>query len=78
MTTYLTSREMIEQKLDYVHNNPAQGSWVLANDPLDYKYSSARFYEGDESEFDFLTRYMEYFCKLLMKNCTTANKSLVI
>ena len=43
LTEYLTSREMIEQKLNYIHNNPVQGRWMLANDPLEYKYSSARF-----------------------------------
>ncbi len=52
---------MIEQKLEYIHNNPVQGKWMLANDPLGYKYSSARFYENGDKEFGFLFHYMEYF-----------------
>ncbi len=61
MTKYLLSRKMIEQKLEYIHNNPVQGKWMLANDPLAYQYSSARFYEKGDSEFGFLSHYMEYF-----------------
>lgn len=36
---YLDSREIVEQKLDYIHNNPVQGRWMLSEDPLSYKYS---------------------------------------
>ena len=32
----LLSRKVIEQKLDYIHNNPVQGKWMLSNDPLEY------------------------------------------
>src|SRR5690606_27270918 len=58
LTKYLDSREMVEQTLDYIHNNPVQGKWMLSEDPQGYKYSSARFYENDEMEFNFLTHYM--------------------
>ena len=57
----LFSREVIEQKLDYIHNNPVQGKWMLSTDPTGYKYSSVRFYEEDSQEFTFLSHYMEYF-----------------
>ncbi len=50
---YLLSRKTIEQKLEYIHNNPVQGKWMLANDPLDYLYSSARFYENGDNGFGF-------------------------
>jgi hypothetical protein len=40
---------MIEQKLDYIHNS-VQGKWMLAYDPLSYKYSSARYYENGDKE----------------------------
>ena len=56
------SREVIEQKLSYIHNNPVQGKWMLVNDLIYYKYSSVRFYEtGEFEEFSFLSHYMEYF-----------------
>ncbi len=56
------SREVLEQKLDYIHNNPVQGKWMLVDYLIDYEYSSVRFYELDEqAEYSFLTHYMEYF-----------------
>src|SRR5690606_9134440 len=61
LTKFLDSREVVEQKLDYIHNNPVQGKWMLSDDPWGYKYSSVRFYENEDTEFDFLTHYMEYF-----------------
>ena len=39
-----TSRKFINQKLDYIHANPCRGVWNLAEDAVDYKHSSARFY----------------------------------
>ena len=38
------SPEFLTQKLDYVHNNPLQDHWRLAETPEDYPWSSARFY----------------------------------
>lgn len=35
----------IYQKLDYIHNNPVQGKWMLAPGPVEYEYSLARFYD---------------------------------
>ena len=57
----LYSREVIEQKLDYIHHNPVQGKWMLADDYVQYPYSSASFYEEDDHRFSFLSHYMEYF-----------------
>lgn len=51
----LYTPDVIYQKLDYIHNNPVQGKWMLAESPLAYKYSSARFYEFGNDEFEFLT-----------------------
>ncbi|WP_299464990.1 transposase [uncultured Microscilla sp.] len=55
------SREVIEQKLDYIHNNPFQGKWMLANSLDEYPYSSYRFYEYDDDTYNFLSHYMEVF-----------------
>ena len=49
-----------EQKLDYIHNNPCQGKWMLADEPVKYKYSSAAFYELDDTGFNFLKHYKEF------------------
>lgn len=45
------------QKLNYIHNNPIQEKWKLAEYPEDYKYSSAKFYETGDDEFGLLTHY---------------------
>jgi REP element-mobilizing transposase RayT len=55
----LYSREVIEQKLDYIHNNPIQGKWSLCNDIIDYKYSSATYYELDRNDFGFMKHYID-------------------
>ncbi len=57
----IDGREMMEQKLDYIHNNPVQGKWMLADSPLEYNFSSFKFYEEGESQWSFLSHYMEYF-----------------
>ena len=38
---------IMQQKLDYIHNNPVEAEWVL--EPHEYKYSSAKFYTGEPS-----------------------------
>ena len=55
----LYSREVIEQKLDYIHYNPVSKKWKLSDSYMDYKYSSARIYEEDEERIHFLTHYLE-------------------
>lgn len=41
---YLESRELLEKKMDYIHQNPLQVHWSLVEFPEDYVYSSASFY----------------------------------
>jgi putative transposase len=57
----ILSREMLEQKLDYIHNNPLQPHWNLAKYPEDYYYSSAGFYLKGVINFPFLSHYMDRF-----------------
>lgn len=57
----ILSREMAEQKLDYIHLNPLQPHWNLCRDPRDYYYSSAGFYESDSAKFQFIKDYRERF-----------------
>jgi REP element-mobilizing transposase RayT len=33
------------QKINYIHNNPVTGKWMLAKDFVEYEHSSASFYE---------------------------------
>jgi len=57
----ILSKEMLEQKLDYIHLNPLQAQWNLATDPNDYFYSSCSFYEKNTTGFNWLTDYREDF-----------------
>lgn len=43
----LWSSSVIQQKIDYVHNNPVVSGFVI--DACDWKYSSARNYAGDQT-----------------------------
>ncbi|MHB9036239.1 MAG: transposase [Armatimonadota bacterium] len=42
---FVWSRPVLQQKIDYIHNNPCRRS--LVEHPGDWPYSSWRFYEGD-------------------------------
>ena len=56
---WLGKREIVETKLKYIHNNPLQPHWALAEKPTDYPYSSAGFYYLDKPDlinFDTLFR----------------------
>ena len=57
----LFKRETALQKLDYIHANPLAEHWQLCTDPLQYHYSSARFYETGADDFGFLKHIMEVF-----------------
>ena len=59
-TIDIASRKIAEQKLDYIHQNPLQEKWKLAEQPEDYFYSSAKFYLKNKNDFSFLTHYMDY------------------
>lgn len=51
----LWSPEVFKQKLDYIHYNPVKAG--LCEVPEDYRYSSARFYEKNEKDWEFITHY---------------------
>ncbi|SDW05535.1 hypothetical protein SAMN05421783_101240 [Thiocapsa roseopersicina] len=50
-TEQIADTTMMRQKLEYIHNNPVKRGYV--DDPLCWRYSSARNYEGSR---DCLTR----------------------
>jgi putative transposase len=51
------SSQVLEQKLNYIHSNPVQEKWRLADLPENYYYSSAKYYLLNEDEFGFITHY---------------------
>ena len=54
LAIHLYSPNVAYQKLDYLHYNPTTEHWRLADEPSKYLYSSASFYENNETEFKFL------------------------
>ncbi|PCJ67665.1 MAG: hypothetical protein COA58_00585 [Bacteroidetes bacterium] len=57
----ILSTDMLNVKLDYIHRNPCQGRWHLADDYTLYAHSSAAFYEK-ETENKWITDYREIYC----------------
>ena len=51
------NRKVLEEKLDYIHNNPVKAD--LCDLPENYIYSSAKYYLLNE-ENELLTHYMEH------------------
>ena len=45
--------DMMWQKLEYMHNNPVECGYV--DDPLHWRYSSARNYAGERGLIDVVT-----------------------
>jgi len=48
----LDSNYLLDQKLDYIHNNPLKAGFV--DEPEDYVYSSARDYAGEKGLIDIV------------------------
>ncbi|MEM7549802.1 MAG: transposase [Bacteroidota bacterium] len=61
MAIELYSPKVAYQKLDCIHHNPLSKNWNLANEPQDYKYSSASYYETGDTKFPFLKHLGEEF-----------------
>ena len=55
----IQSRSMLQQKLEYCHNNPLQSHWILAQDPTHYYWSSAYDYGNNFQRFTFLKHYFD-------------------
>jgi putative transposase len=51
------SGHILEQKLNYIHSNPIQEKWKLADLPENYYYSSAKYYLLNVDDFGFITHY---------------------
>lgn len=53
------SHAFMNQKIDYMHDNPCTGKWNLCRRPVEYPHSSAKFYiEGLHSGYP-VTNFME-------------------
>ena len=61
MAIHLYKRDVALQKLQYIHNNPQAKHWNLCAEPVQYFYSSAKFYETGVDDFGFLKHVMDVF-----------------
>jgi REP element-mobilizing transposase RayT len=55
----IVSRDMLEQKLMYCHNNPLQEHWSLTIEPESYYWSSAYDYANNFSRFSFIRHFAD-------------------
>ncbi len=59
MWIHIENSMILEQKLDYIHNNPLQNKWKLCASPEDYEWSSASYYLSEQKTFDFLCDFRD-------------------
>ena len=62
------TQKFIKQKLDYIHNNPCSGKWMLAECPENYVHSSAKFYTTGEQGIYPITHVRELMDIDLIQN----------
>ncbi len=56
LSVELRSREVLEQKLNYIHQNPVKANLCII--PEDYIFSSAAYYFSmDKNKWNFITHY---------------------
>lgn len=48
---------ILEQKIEYIHNNPVQEKWKLVDLPEAYIWSSASFYLLNDKRYGFIKYY---------------------
>lgn len=61
LAVLMDTKLKVEQKINYIHNNPLHERWNLASYPENYRWSSAEFYRSGSDEFKILTHYGECF-----------------
>jgi len=58
---WIGGKELLEIKLEYIHQNPLQSHWNLSEYPEEYSFSSAAFYLGNPENIVNLTDYRDVF-----------------
>ncbi len=55
---HLKHRDIVLQKIRYIHQNPLVGDYKSVDRVEEYRYSSARFYKFNDLHFKFLKRFV--------------------
>ena len=58
------SDKFIDQKLDYMHDNPCAGKWKLTDRRCNYEHSSCSFYEIGKKHYKNLRDYRDFLVDL--------------
>jgi len=66
----------IVQKLSYIHKNPCTGVWNLAESPINYWHSPAKFYHTGEHAMYAVTNYNELLDVDLTRPCNNRHRVL--
>lgn len=53
------TNKYMQQKLEYLHENPCKGKWNLASAPVEYEHSSAKYYIAGEQGIYEVPNYCE-------------------
>ena len=53
------THQFLLQKINYIHNNPVSGKWMLAKDFTAYEHSSASFYELKKWQYFMPKHYLD-------------------
>ena len=61
LSIQLFNKEVLEQKLNYIHNNPYHEKWNILNELGKYNYSSEEYYKNETNDFGFLSHDSELF-----------------
>ena len=55
----IITQKFLLQKINYIHNNPLSGKWMLAKDFVEYEHSSASFYELQQVKHFIPKHYLD-------------------
>jgi hypothetical protein len=59
-SVHLVHKDIVSQKIQYIHDNPTKGEYFLVENPNDYPYSSAYSYSKLSSQLPFLTLLKDF------------------
>ncbi|MBC8045618.1 MAG: transposase [Fimbriimonadaceae bacterium] len=63
---HIYTTAFLEQKLNYMHKNPLQEHWKLADKIEDYEHSSASYYINEIQRHQSVTHYLNYFDPIIV------------
>lgn len=72
----MNTKQKVEQKIAYMHNNPLHERWQLADCPEKYRWSSAQFYEKGELGFPLCGKVLNVYMRPYVPVCGDTDQGL--